>query len=943
MNLRLPIITRESVCLFTRFFILIITFVFARQLQVQGQLYFHQTPDRPPLVWQKCLGGTKNDIANDVVLTNDGGQVIAGNSWSDDGDITGHHGSTTFSDGWVVKLYNDTLIQWQISLGGTGTDVLNKIIATSDGGFLCTGTTLSTDGDVTNNHGGSDAWVVKLNSSGQILWSKAFGGSNEDKAASAFETSDGCYIITATTKSLDGDIHTLNTGTDRNAWIIKINSGGEIIWENSIDQGGIYENRNNEAVGTIQADGNTLITGISGYDVQDTAFTYERWQWNEDETAVLVTDTVRIHTDIVVCLLYKINSGDGTIEYFTKTRGASDYNNFSMTYDGSNVFLSYRVSNLFFLTCQPVGPWTEAPNYIGYDRRAISKINPVTGFCENTYTWMTDYPQCPEWEPDGYSLYFTPGVNGIGTLPGRSWVMTGERSTSTRGGTFTYDAYIEGPDFYGTYGNAGQDFFNVVKAYPGGNEFVCAGYASPEAYLPAEVEGDVYGSHGAYDFWITKMSFDPNRITGKVFLDRNNNNLQDGDEPVFKRGMVKVKKYGTERLYGIDNNGMYEAITDTGTYSVQFISYATAHFGATTGQAVFTARGQKDTIDFAVHQIGTLTDYVATLSTTNIPRAGFPLNFIITCSNNGTDTFANRPVTFVKSEKLVLDQGVPAGATVSGDTIRWNGITLLPGDTSVLTVPLRILPPPAVIINDTLFSYVLIDSVGDQLPVNNYSFVKNTVRGSYDPNDKKENHAGTITKLEVNRGNYLTYTIRFQNTGNDTAFNVVIRDSLDQQLQSADFEMVGSSHPYSFKIENNKNVTWTFANIDLVDSLQNEPASHGYITYRIKPKTNLAIGSTIKNNAAIYFDYNLPVATNTEVTTIVRTKAIWTGEVDNDWHNRLNWNIKEVPDEETEVWIPGALLQYPVINADAICFSIKADANAEVTISSGFNLLITGK
>lgn len=928
-----------------RLLILLTGFLFARI--AQAQVFFQQTPNRPPLLWQKCLGGSKSDVANDIVLTNDGGQVVAGNSFSNDGDVTGHHGTTAFSDGWVVKLYNDTVIQWQISLGGSADDVLNKIIATSDGGFLCTGKTNSVDGDITNNHGGPDAWVVKLNNNGQIVWSKAFGGSNADEAISATEASDGSYIITATTRSVDGDIQTVHTGTDQNAWIIRINSNGDIRWQNVIDQGGVFAGEDNIGINTVEVDQHTLVAGVTGRDVQDTFFTYERWMYDSNDNPLLIIDTQRIHSNIAVLLLYKINLDDGAATYFLKTRGA-DYNNyFLMSYDGTYIHVSYNAGNLFFLECQgTVDPYMNyIPNYLGYYKRVIGKIDPVTGSCENTYTWMYDEPQCPEREPDGFNLYYGAGANGITTIPGASWIMTGIWSTSTRGGSFTNDAYIDGPGFYGSYGNAGQDKFNAVKVYPDGNEFVCAGYASPEPYLPAEVEGDVYGNHGGYDFWVTKMSFNPNRIVGKVFLDRNNNELPDAGEPAFKRGMVRIKKYNTERLYGIDTNGMYEAITDTGTYSIQFMPYDTAHFVSVPAQsqAVFAARGQKDTVNFAVQQTGTLRDYVATLSTTSIARPGFPLSFIITCTNNGTDTFTNRPLVFVKSERLVPEGPIPSGATVSGDTITWNDLTILPGDTKIRYLQLRVLPPPAVSVNDTLLSYVLIDTTDDQLPANNYSLLKNIVTGSYDPNDKMENHGGSITKLEVQRGNYLTYTIRFQNTGNDTAFNVVIRDSLDPQLLAGDFEMVSSSHPYHFKIENSKNITWTFTDINLVDSFENEPASHGYITYRIKPKANLTVGNIIKNTAAIYFDYNLPIATNTETTLVTRTKATWTGAVDTDWHNRQNWNIKEVPDAETEVVIPGGISHYPIINNNAVCFSIKADTAAEIIINSGFNLLITGK
>ncbi|MBL0133095.1 MAG: hypothetical protein IPP79_03315 [Chitinophagaceae bacterium] len=112
------------------------------------------------------------------------------------------------------------------------------------------------------------------------------------------------------------------------------------------------------------------------------------------------------------------------------------------------------------------------------------------------------------------------------------------------------------------------------------------------------------------------------------------------------------------------------------------------------------------------------------------------------------------------------------------------------------------------------------------------------------------------------------YTIRFQNTGNDTAFRVVLRDQLSIRLKPESFELVGSSHPCKVKIENGKDVSWTFENINLPDSSRNEAASHGYVSFRIRPVSGLNVLDTIRNFAAIYFDYNEPVITNTEVTVI---------------------------------------------------------------------------
>src|SRR5688572_12216209 len=123
--------------------------------------------------WQKTLGGTNNEYAFSICLATDGGYVAAGRTNSINGDVLGNHG---FDDSWVVKLDDVGSLQWQKCLGGTGFEYAQDIQQTVDGGFVLAGYTVSNDGDVSGNHGGSDFWVVKLDSAGNIQWQKCLGG-----------------------------------------------------------------------------------------------------------------------------------------------------------------------------------------------------------------------------------------------------------------------------------------------------------------------------------------------------------------------------------------------------------------------------------------------------------------------------------------------------------------------------------------------------------------------------------------------------------------------------------------------------------------------------------------------------------------------------------------------------------------------------------------------
>ena len=171
----------------------------------------------PAIAWQKCFGGSKDDEAKSIQQTSDGGFIVAGKTWSNDGDVTGNHGREDF---WAVKLSATGAIQWQKCLGGSGWDVATSIQQTSDGGFIVAGRTNSNDGDVTGNHGNDDFWVAKLSSTGAIQWQKSLGGSGEDKAYSIQQTSDGGFIVAGYTASNDGDV-TGNHGYD-DFWVVKL-------------------------------------------------------------------------------------------------------------------------------------------------------------------------------------------------------------------------------------------------------------------------------------------------------------------------------------------------------------------------------------------------------------------------------------------------------------------------------------------------------------------------------------------------------------------------------------------------------------------------------------------------------------------------------------------------------------------------------------------------
>lgn len=265
------------------------------------------------LQWQKALGGTGNDRAMSVSLTTDGGYIVAGVTTSNDGDVTGNHGG---EDCWVVKLNSTGNIQWQKTYGGSLRDIASFIIQTLDGGYVLAGATKSNNGDVSGNHGDFDCWIVKVNAIGTIQWQKTIGGTDIDVSHKIVQTLDGGYLITAATSSINGNV-TENHG-DFDCWIIKVSSSGVLQWQKSIGGSSsdeafcTLELSSGEYImagNTYSNNGN--ITENNG----DSDFWLVRLSSNSLDTASFDTNKVSIYPNPASDFIY-IKSNNDDIKYF---------------------------------------------------------------------------------------------------------------------------------------------------------------------------------------------------------------------------------------------------------------------------------------------------------------------------------------------------------------------------------------------------------------------------------------------------------------------------------------------------------------------------------------------------------------------------------------------------------------------------------------------------
>ena len=239
--------------------------------------------------WQNTIGGSGFDQLRSIQQTADGGYILGGSSRSDiSGDKTeSNMGTSTTADYWVVKLNSEGNIEWQNTIGGSGDDQLQSIQQTADGGYILGGYSRSDiSGDKTENCIIDstvyywDYWVVKLNSGGNIEWQNTIGGNGDDYLNSIQQTTDGGYILGgSSTSGISGDKTEGNIGYLYDYWVVKLNSVGNIEWQNTI--GGSIE----DALYSIQqtADGGYILGGNSRSDISgdktegDIGYLYDYW------------------------------------------------------------------------------------------------------------------------------------------------------------------------------------------------------------------------------------------------------------------------------------------------------------------------------------------------------------------------------------------------------------------------------------------------------------------------------------------------------------------------------------------------------------------------------------------------------------------------------------------------------------------------------------------
>lgn len=279
--------------------------------------------------------------------------------------------------------------------------------------------------------------------------------------------------------------------------------------------------------------------------------------------------------------------------------------------------------------------------------------------------------------------------------------------------------------------------------------------------------------------------------------------------------------------------------------------------------------------NFCITANGIHHDAEITIIPLDPPLPGFVSSYKLVIKNKGNQT-ENGTFSFTfddsRMDFLSADQNLDAQ---NPGTLTWNYNDLQPFESRDITVVLYCYSPaenPPVNIGDLLeFTAEIQSDQLDETPADNIFVLQQTVVGSYDPNDKTCLEGDKITPEMV--GAYVHYLIRFENTGTYPATNIVVKDIINTAtFDISTLRITDASHDMVTRIVNNNEVEFIFEGIQLPFS---EPESHGYIAFKIKTLPGLVIGDSLKNQAAIFFDYNLPVITNEAQTTVQEAVSIF--------------------------------------------------------------------
>ncbi|QQR85803.1 MAG: T9SS type A sorting domain-containing protein [Flavobacteriales bacterium] len=363
------------------------------------------------------------------------------------------------------------------------------------------------------------------------------------------------------------------------------------------------------------------------------------------------------------------------------------------------------------------------------------------------------------------------------------------------------------------------------------------------------------------------------QVDGTVFNDVNGNCLQDAGDVGIPYRIMRVNPVNELVISSMD--GRFLESLPPGSYTLEQLDPGLYPICPLPQPVPFTLNGDSATIDLADTTVWGSSVDLSISAGSFFARPGFLHSTFSTVFSNTPTNSGPVTVTCVLDAQTSFSQASPIPTTVNGNTVLWvvptvaafaqtnfNALTLIPVGTPLGT--------------SILHQWSVSTAPADLDASNDQASTLTGVTGSYDPNDKTAFTSSGLSSSEyyINQDEYIDYVIRFQNTGTDTAFTVVVVDTLPLELDQSTFQQGAASQPFSVAFKPGRVVEWTFNNILLPDSNTNEPRSHGAVGFRIRPTPPVMPGLVLANAADIFFDFNAPVRTNTSELFVATGMAI---------------------------------------------------------------------
>ncbi len=399
-------------------------------------------------------------------------------------------------------------------------------------------------------------------------------------------------------------------------------------------------------------------------------------------------------------------------------------------------------------------------------------------------------------------------------------------------------------------------------------------------FLNSNIDGDIIIENNAVgcntpEEVLDSCGFEFNKISGTIGYDFNNDGCDESD---YDTGNVLVTTSNGDVTFSsiTDANGYFELFVDEGTYVSEVVDASLLNGFTVTPNSItsdFVGLGNEEEIQFCIVGDGETNDVSVSLLPLQLPRPGEPANYIVQFENKGAQIMSG-DITFEYDDAIMFYIGSEITPDSNEDGVLvWNYNDLLPFESRTFVTSFELLIPPDVIGGEELNSSLVIMPLdGDIVLGDNTVALKEIVVNSYDPNDKQVLQGEGIFEEQV--GDYLDYLVRFQNTGTADALNVVVTDTLSDNLDWNTLRILSASHEYRVEITNENEVAFIFEDINLPPEEVDEEASNGHIAFEIRTNDDLILGDSVENIANIFFDFNPPIITNTVVTTVVEPLSV---------------------------------------------------------------------